>query len=269
MKIAYKKGFTLIELLVVISIIAVLMAIMMPALQRARDQARQLACKSNLRQFGGALGLYTADNKDMLPVIHAKTVMPSQFHPDSPMWCVQFSKYLGLRWEEQVQVDMATGSLTGFGKRYSDVWRCPSDKDKDTKYIGYGPNYPNMIAYPKDHTLNPNPVAHRNPHRGSNIRKPSTTLFMTETHSKTIAIYAYETPRALGMNFKAEVDTNGDGINDTATRFKDSAVFNNIGYRHGKDGANVSAVMVDGSVKNCGVKELADNVNDIWGVGQF
>ncbi len=267
MKTACKGGFTLIELLVVISIIAVLMGIMMPALQRARDQARQLVCKSNVRQFGGALGLYTADNKDTFPTIHAVATMPSRFHPESPMWCVQFAKYLGLRWEEQVQVDLATGNLTGFGKRYSDVWRCPADKDKAQKYIGYGPNYPNITAYPKEHGSNP--IAHRKPHKGSTVKRPSSTLFMTETHSTGAAIYAYETPKASGFNFRAEVDTNGDGINDTATRFKDSAIFNNIGYRHGKDGANVSAVMIDGSSRNCGVSELADNVNDIWGKGQF
>ncbi len=267
MKTVYEKAFTLIELLVVISIIAVLMAIMMPALQRARDQARQLVCKSNVRQFGNALGLYTADNKDTFPVIHAKAEMPSQFHPDSPMWCVQFAKYLGLRWEEQVEVDLTTGKLIGFGKRYSDVWRCPTDKEKDKKYIGYGPNYPNMIAYPKEHGSNP--IAHRRPHKNSTLKAPSTTLFMTETHSSGAAVYAYETPKASGFNFRAEVDTNGDGINDTATRFKDSAVFNNIGYRHGKNDANVSAVMVDGSSKNCSVSELAGNINDIWGVGQF
>lgn len=267
MKKFTKNAFTLIELLVVISIIAVLMAVMMPALQRARDQARQLVCKSNVRQFGNALGLYTADNHDTFPVIHAVSEMPSQFHPDSPMWCVQFAKYLGLRWEEQVQVDLATGKLTGFGKNYSPVWRCPSDREQDKKYVGYGPNYPNLIAYPKEHGSNP--IAHRRPHKGSTIKKPSTTLFMTETYATGAAIYAYETPRAAGFNFKAEVDTNGDGINDTAIRFKDSSIFNNIGYRHGKNNANVSAVMVDGSVRNCGVEELANNVNDIWGVGLF
>ena len=45
------KGFTLIELLVVIAIIALLMAILMPALQLAREQVKEVVCKSHLHQW--------------------------------------------------------------------------------------------------------------------------------------------------------------------------------------------------------------------------
>jgi len=57
-----QHGFTLIELLVVIAIIAVLMGILMPALQRARDQARAVACMSTLRQWGLIWKMYCDDN---------------------------------------------------------------------------------------------------------------------------------------------------------------------------------------------------------------
>jgi prepilin-type N-terminal cleavage/methylation domain-containing protein len=61
-KDAEKKGFTLIELLVVISIIAILMAIMMPALNKARDLAKNVICKSNLKNMGLASLLWSEDN---------------------------------------------------------------------------------------------------------------------------------------------------------------------------------------------------------------
>lgn len=57
-----RSGFTLIELLVVIAIIALLMSILMPALSRVRTQARGVACKANLRQWGLIFSLYTSDN---------------------------------------------------------------------------------------------------------------------------------------------------------------------------------------------------------------
>ena len=54
-------GFTLVELLVVIAIIAVLAAILFPVLSQARAKAREATCKSNLRQIGLALQMYTDD----------------------------------------------------------------------------------------------------------------------------------------------------------------------------------------------------------------
>ena len=62
-----KKGFTLIELLVVISIIAMLLAILMPALGKVKEKARDVVCRSSLKQWGLTWGIYTNDHNGYFP----------------------------------------------------------------------------------------------------------------------------------------------------------------------------------------------------------
>ena len=96
-------GFTLIELLVVIAIIALLLGILLPSLGRAREQARKIACLSNMRQMGVAVSAYWLDSDYRLP--------PSSCHCEDPN-------------------DHWLRILAGYTREQL-LFQCPSDKGKD------------------------------------------------------------------------------------------------------------------------------------------
>jgi len=67
MNTSARRGFTLVELLIVIAIIGLLMGLLLPAVNAARERARQLTCTNNLSQLGKAMVSYATSGKGTFP----------------------------------------------------------------------------------------------------------------------------------------------------------------------------------------------------------
>ena len=106
-KRSFKHAFTLIELLVVVAIIALLISILLPSLNRARDQARQLVCVTQLRSQGEAASFYGEDNLGYLP----RGIQGWQYYEEYHIFATAILEYLGYQGDVELGVTADTSKL--------------------------------------------------------------------------------------------------------------------------------------------------------------
>jgi prepilin-type N-terminal cleavage/methylation domain-containing protein len=110
-----RRGFSLIDVLVSMAVIAILISILMPCLSSVRETARQIICRSNMRQVGYGLGFYAESHQDRLP--------PSVYYAD-------LANALPL---ETIVLRTTNGQWDGLGLLYTEeimpaprIFYCPS-----------------------------------------------------------------------------------------------------------------------------------------------
>lgn len=127
---AKRRGFTLIELLVVIAIIAILIALLLPAVQQAREAARRMSCRNNMKQIGLAIHNYQEANLAYPPSFALQYGVPLSGNNGS--WSIQGRILPYLEQSNAYQlVDLQTAwdaqIPTGVPTLRVPVYLCPSE----------------------------------------------------------------------------------------------------------------------------------------------
>jgi prepilin-type N-terminal cleavage/methylation domain-containing protein/prepilin-type processing-associated H-X9-DG protein len=253
MKVAPQKsetGFTLIELLVVIAIIAILAAMLLPALSKAKDRAKGIACNNNNKQIAVALMMYAGDNADFLPPLNTGT------------WPT-----ITTNWWFKV---LDSGKYLTSSSTSNNVWRCPAVMDADivpsvvSYYLspceGYGPLEGNSItAGIFRYALNG--TAPLGSLKLSQIRRTSQIWLIGDVGSPKSGGSVDKLPAA----YYTEVTTK-QPVSTTGWTTEASTDYKQPGCRH--NGRSVVS-FADGHVENVKWSDLHDDVNDIFAINSY
>lgn len=245
-----RHGFTLVELLVVIGIIALLISILLPSLNKARESANQIACSSNMRQYGMAVCQYVIEYKGYLPLFEDNLV-----HVPESFWFNSLARYLGQ--EQVLDTDYTAATRTSVDVTHK-LRACPSDREN----VAIGPNYGGGRDSSGIH-YGPFVIGRlsaANAARGfkiSEIRNSSSWIMFVETHAPWFMVYS-----PIGWTFSRNGDGDPNNIPDVHPAFEGWNPYNGGSPKVHKGSSNVA--FCDGHVEPMRFDDWINPENGHW-----
>jgi prepilin-type N-terminal cleavage/methylation domain-containing protein len=135
MKPMCRRGYTLIEVLVVAAIISILIGLMLPAIESAREAARNARCRNNLHQIGLALTAYHDTNGLFPPALmgYNQDTRPIYFGYHS--WISRTLPYLDQKpLYDSINFDLSTFPLETLGWSQLKPWESALNAANQTAY---------------------------------------------------------------------------------------------------------------------------------------
>ena len=112
-----RRALTLVELLVVLAILGGLIGLLLPAVQAAREKAREAVCKNNLHQLNLAVANF-AEAHNRLPVPNPPGLVGG--------WTIEILPFLEqTNLEQSIQTGVAVANAPNFLLQPPPVFRCP------------------------------------------------------------------------------------------------------------------------------------------------